>query len=229
MSPEAPRVWITRAEPGAGRTATRLRELGYHPIIASVLKIERINGVRIDLDGVAGLAFTSINGVSAFAALSNRRDLPVFCVGDATADAAREVGFTEVRSAAGDVQALGRLIAAASLGGAILAPGAERPGGDLQAAAGGSTSVRRLPVYRTVEAAFEPPACDAVLIHSPRAAAALRARLDDKSGEWRAVAISPAAAHPLAGVVRCAVADRPDETALLAALQAALGKPLPPV
>ena len=44
--------------------------------------------------GVAALAFTSINGVSAFAELSDRRDLPTFCVGDATADAARELGVS---------------------------------------------------------------------------------------------------------------------------------------
>ena len=281
MSPGAPRVWVTRAEPGAGRTAARLRELGYHPIIAPVLKIERIEGVRIDLDAVAALAFTSINGVSAFAELSDRRDLPTFCVGDATADAARELGFTEVRSASGDVQALGRLIAAAAPQGAVLVPGAEQPAGDLGAAAGGSIPIRRLPVYRTVETKLEPPpACDAVLIHSPRAAVALRPLIEGKPAGLLAVAISAAAARlffsyigfdaastageearnpqrdlpraivlsmviitslyilvaisaigarPLAGRLQCAVADRPEETALLAALQAALGKPLPHV
>ena len=34
MSPGAPRVWVTRAEPGAGRTAHRLRRLGFQPIVA---------------------------------------------------------------------------------------------------------------------------------------------------------------------------------------------------
>lgn len=229
MSPGAPRVWVTRAEPGAGRTAARLQSLGLEPIVAPVLTIERIEGVRIDFDGVAALAFTSINGVSAYAKLRDRRDLPAFCVGDATADAAQAVGFTDVRSAAGDVEALGRLIAEAALRGAILAPGAEQPAGDLEAAAGGSTSIQRLPVYRTVETAFQPPVCDAVLIHSPRAAAVLRSRIEASPEGLRAVAISKAAARPLAGVIPCAVAARPDEAALLDALQAALGKPLRPV
>ncbi|WP_415491802.1 uroporphyrinogen-III synthase, partial [Brevundimonas diminuta] len=37
---------------------------------------------------------------------------PVFAVGDATAEAARAAGFADVRSAAGDIHALARLIAA---------------------------------------------------------------------------------------------------------------------
>ncbi|QYF87122.1 uroporphyrinogen-III synthase [Brevundimonas sp. PAMC22021] len=229
MSPEAPRVWVTRAEPGAGRTAARLRELGCQPIVAPVLKIERINGVPIDLDGVAALAFTSINGVSAFAALSNRRDRPAFCVGDATAEAARQVGFADVCSASGDVEALGRLIAAAELPGMVLAPGAEQPAGDLGAYVGGSTPVRRLVVYRTIETSVAPPSCDAVLIHSPRAGCVLRPLIEAMPERPFAVAISPAAARPLADLLSCAIADRPDETALLAALLATLGKPLPPV
>lgn len=229
MSPRAPRVWVTRAEPGAGRTAARLRNLGFEPVVAPVLKIERINGVRIDFTDIAALAFTSINGVSAFAALSDRRDLPAFCVGDATAEAVRQIGFTDVCSASGDLEALGRLIAATGLRDVVLAPGAEQPAGDLEAMVGGSTPVRRLAIYRTVETPLEPPPCDAVLIHSPRAAAALRPLIEPWPARPLAIAISAAAARPLAGLLSCAIADHPDEAAVLDALLATLGKPLPPV
>ncbi|MBL3573898.1 uroporphyrinogen-III synthase [Rhodovulum sulfidophilum] len=47
----------------------------------------------VSLDGFAGLLFTSENGVAALAAVNERRDLPAYCVGERTADAARSVGF----------------------------------------------------------------------------------------------------------------------------------------
>jgi uroporphyrinogen-III synthase len=66
---------------------------------------------EIDLTHVAALAFTSVNGVEAFARLSAERRSPVFAVGDRTARAAREAGFADVVSADGDVEALAALIA----------------------------------------------------------------------------------------------------------------------
>ena len=57
------------------------------------------------------MLFTSSNGVRAFAELSPRRDLPAFAVGDATAAAALAAGFTQFKSAGGDVRDLARLVA----------------------------------------------------------------------------------------------------------------------
>ena len=98
-----PRVWITRAEPGASRTAARLRDMGCEPLIQPLLAVEPLTPPLPDLDRFAALAFTSANGVAAFAALTPRRDRPVFAVGEATAGAAREAGFVAVRSADGDL------------------------------------------------------------------------------------------------------------------------------
>jgi len=92
------RVWVTRAEPGAARTAVRLTALGFEPLVAPVLAIRPLSPA-IDLTDIAALAFTSVNGVAAFAARTPERDRPVFTVGDATAQAARDAGFTDVRSA----------------------------------------------------------------------------------------------------------------------------------
>ncbi|WP_374388204.1 uroporphyrinogen-III synthase, partial [Brevundimonas sp.] len=174
-SPSA-RVWITRAELGAARTADRLREQGFEPLIRPLLAVEFLPADLPDIDGFAALAFTSRNGVAAFAALSSRRDRPVFAVGDATARAAREIGFTEVQSADGDLIALARLVASRASG-PILAPVAETPAGDLgQAvrAAGGAASIQSVAVYRTASTDAPPPdAFDAVLVHSPRAAQVL--------------------------------------------------------
>ena len=143
---------------------------------------------------MTSLVFTSANGVAAFAALTPDRALPVFTVGDATAEAARAAGFAAVRSAGGDIGMLAALLR-----------------GRVEAVA--------LPVYEAVETrAPAPDAFDAVLIHSPRAGRALAA-LGPFPGRT-AIAISEAAAAPLgAGSgLRIRVAANPDESALLAAL-----------
>lgn len=236
----SPRVWITRAEPGASRTAARLRDMGFTPLIQPLLAVETLNSPVPDLDRFAALAFTSRNGVAAFAALTPRRDRPVFAVGDATAQAAREAGFVAVRSASGDLTALARRIAAELSDAALLAPQAETPAGDLAAALAAAdaraVSLHPLSVYRTAPTAAAPPeAFDAVLIHSPRAAQALAALVPAPLSAARLAGvviacISPAAAAPLSAVGPMpAVAGAPDEVTLLATLKAALGKRDTPV
>ncbi|MDY6924143.1 MAG: uroporphyrinogen-III synthase [Pseudomonadota bacterium] len=221
------RVWVTRAEPGATRSAARLTALGYEPVVASLLAIRPLARPAPDLEGVAALAFTSRNGVAAFAALSDARSLPVFAVGDATAAAARAAGFATVRSAGGALEDLARLLTtAAPTGGAVLAPGALEPAGDLPAMMAGRVEVRPLPLYEAVATGTAAPAgFDAVLVHSPRAGRAL-AELGPFAGQ-AAVAISAAAAAALASGsgLEIRIAARPDEPALFEAL----GKPSPRV
>ncbi|WP_339872412.1 uroporphyrinogen-III synthase [uncultured Brevundimonas sp.] len=225
-----PRVWITRARPGAERTAAALSARGFTPVVAPALALVPLD-TPLDLTGVAGLAFTSRNGVAAFADRTPRRDWPVFTVGDATAEAARARGFTRVHSADGALDDLVALIAAAwpADGGLILAPGPRDPAGDLTAALTGRVEVRALPLYAALETDLAPPgAFDAVLVHSPRAARVLAARLAAADvGSRLLVAISPAAAAPLegAGFAEIRIARRPTEDSLLAAL----GNPVRPV
>lgn len=233
-APGPARVWITRTQPGAGRTAERLRELGLTPVIAPLLAVEPLAPPLPDLDRFAALVFTSPNGVDAYAALTPRRDHPVLTVGDATADAARDIGFTRIRSASGDLTALARLIAAEPPAGPILAAVAETPVGDLSdavRAAGGQARIETLSVYRTVP--VTPPAVppiEAILIHSPRAARLL-AVLDRTTLAASLIAcISPAAAAPLSDLnLSIAVAEAPNEQSLLKSLQEALGNREQPV
>ncbi|GAA0870268.1 uroporphyrinogen-III synthase [Brevundimonas basaltis] len=199
--------------------------LGFEPLVAPLLRIEPIPQPAPDLTGVDALAFTSRNGVAAFARLSGERTLPVFTVGDATAGAARAAGFAVVRSAAGALADLVRLLAEAAPG-PVLAPGALEPSGDLQALLAGRAEVRTLPVYRAVETGAAPPAAfDALLIHSPRAARAVAAC--GRFAGQTAVVISEAAAAPLTASagLETRIAARPDEAALFEAL----GKPAPRV
>ena len=235
MTTSAARIWITRAEPGAARTAARLTALDFTPVIAPLFAIRMIPQGAPDLADISALAFTSPNGVAAFAALTPARDRLAFTVGDRTAAAAREAGFAEVRSASGDLRALARLIrdARGDPTAVLLHPAAREPAGDLAAAVGAAATVRTLAVYEAVETGTAPPPdFDAVLIHSPRAGRALAAGLPPRDAAGRiAVAISAAAAEPLFALPFAAlrVAATADETALLAVLTAALGKPRPPV
>lgn len=228
------RVWIIRARPGAERTAERLHRLGLTPLIEPLLIVEALSPALPDLDRYKGLVFTSPNGVEAFAALTPRRDLAVLAVGDATAQAAETAGFGAVRSATGDLTDLARLIAAGPSEAPLLAALAETPAGDLAEAvrkAGGTTEVDILTVYRTVAADFAPPPdFDAILVHSPRAGRLL-ATLDRTILARSAIAcISAAAATPLSALgLHPTVSEAPNEPALIAGLQEALGKRRRPV
>lgn len=212
---------MTRAQPGAARTAARLTALGFEAVVAPLLTIRPIPRPEPDLDGFAALAFTSVNGVEAFAALTARRDRPVFAVGDVTAAAAQAAGFAAVRSAGGALDDLARLLAGAGIAGRVLAPGAREPAGDLAGLLAGAVPVEALPVYEALETgAAAPEAFDAALVHSPRAGRAL-AGLGPESGRGRlAAAISRAAADALspAGFVEIRIATAPTEDALLEAL-----------
>ena len=231
------RLWVTRARPGAEATAARLKEMGHRLLISPLLAIRRLKP-RLDLAGVGAVAFTSRNGVAAFAALSPERALPVFAVGDATAEAARDAGFRNVRSAAGDVTALSALITVEPAEGSVLIAGAREPAGDLPGALkAAGVKTRAAALYATVAAtggrglvALKAGKLDGVLIHSPRAArrlADLTMGLVPAAGAVPAFCISPAAAAPLSASPAFAplAAAHPDEGALLSLL----GKPRPPV
>ncbi len=228
------RVWVTRASPGAQATAERLRGLGFEPVVAPLLEVRAIPGGPIDLTGIAALAFTSANGVAAFAGRSAERVLPVFTVGAATAEAARSMAFASVVSADGDVEALAPVIAAhGPLAGAVLHPGPAEPAGDLCAIlAKLGVRAKRMVVYETVTRLLDPAEVaqvagfNAVLLHSPKAAHALADWLGRfYAGRLVAVCLSAKVAGPVAhaGLAAVLVAAEPTEAALLETLVAARG------
>jgi len=190
----------------------------------------------LDLTDVAGLAFTSTNGVKAFAAQENGRDLPVFAVGDATAKAAQMLGFTDVRSADGDVGDLCRLIVSAEPKGLILNPGGAETAGDfIGHLKRHGVLARQVALYDTPAVANLSPELTrslggrevaAVLVHSPRAAAILAGEVQffDLT-EVAALGLSSHCLRPLRHLSfgRLVRAKRPREDALLDALLATLG------
>ena len=104
---------VTRPEPAAGTEAEALSALGLAPVLWPITGIRHL-ATRLALpEGTEALVFTSAHGVAAFAAASRLRDLPAYCVGARTAEAARAEGFVDARSADGDAAALARLLAGA--------------------------------------------------------------------------------------------------------------------
>ncbi len=230
------RVLITRPQPDADALAKTLAARKIKSLVAPLMTISMAASEDIALDGVQALLFTSANGVRAFAALSARRDLPVFAVGDATGRFAQEVGFLNVASAGGDVTDLSKLVRSKldpAMGALFHAAGSAIAGdlaGDLEA---GGFEVRRSVLYsaETVSAlpanaakALAQGKIDGVLFFSPRTARTFVSLLEvaglaASCTRTTAYCLSAAVAHiledaaPEWGAIR--VAARPAQEALL--------------
>jgi uroporphyrinogen-III synthase len=187
----------------------------------------------VDLAGAQALLFTSANGVTQFAARSPRRDLPALCVGETTAETARDAGFGAL-SADGDVDALAAL-AAARLdpeGGALVHVRGRRAAGDLVGrlrAAGfdarGAEIYEQatIPMPAAAAAALAGGGVDAVALFSPRSAALFaKAAAASRWDLGRAAAVSLGAAADAAvaglGFGRRRIAEAPTRAALIEAL-----------
>ncbi|HEX3163939.1 MAG TPA: uroporphyrinogen-III synthase, partial [Pseudolabrys sp.] len=93
------RVVVTRPEPAGKRTATALRALGHEVLVAPLMTVQ---SVPADLSGHWGsVVITSANAPGAIAenaAKTTLIHLPLFAVGERSAAAAKEAGFTNVTS-----------------------------------------------------------------------------------------------------------------------------------
>ena len=79
------RVLVTRPRPDADRTAAELSARGHAHLVAPLFKVVIDADARIDLAGVQAVLVTSANGARALAAVTDRRDIHVLAVGDASA------------------------------------------------------------------------------------------------------------------------------------------------
>jgi uroporphyrinogen-III synthase len=174
------KVIITRPSPDGEAFAAAIAAIGGDPVLSPVSAIRPLPDAVLP-GGAGALAFTSANGVRAFAALSALREAPVFAVGAMTAAAARAAGFSVVATAGGDVESLAALIAASKPSTPILhLAGADRTGDLVQRLAGSGIEARRAIIYEAVPlAAMAPPAAAslaanagdcAIAFFSPRSA-----------------------------------------------------------
>jgi uroporphyrinogen-III synthase len=99
-------VLVTRPEPGAAETAARLSRLGWCPVLAPALVLAPRPPAR--LPPAQALLLPSRAAARALPPLP----MPVYAVGEGTAEAARAQGFRDVIAAEGDAASLARLCAA---------------------------------------------------------------------------------------------------------------------
>lgn len=225
------RVLVTRSLPGARSTADAITALGFEPIVEPLIQIEQ-KAATIPEHGA--LAFTSVNGVRTYCELSEERSVPVWCVGDRTAQEALNSGFIEVQSAAGNVADLCELLCKTlprEL--TLLHAGNEEARGDLVGALREQGfDAAFVAFYRSVEAEEPGPQTrawlegtaeiDCVLFHSPKAARVFSG-FTKRFGcpeRLKAVSISVAAEPTLSspGAVLHS-AEKPNEKALIDALK----------
>ncbi len=187
------RVLVTRPAETSAELARLLAARDIEAVIAPMLAIEPVVPSSQPSESTQAALVTSANAVAGLASLDLSHDLPVYAVGDATAAAVREQGFTRVATAAGageDLVALVRARLSPAAGPLVWVAGeaVSVPVDDRLRASG--FRVDRIVVYRSLAADRLPPEAtralvdggvDAVLFFSPRTAEAF-ARLARRDG-----------------------------------------------
>jgi uroporphyrinogen-III synthase len=178
------RLLVTRPEPDAGREAEILAARGHEGVLAPLLTVEFCDA-PLELEGAQGLIVTSRNALRALASrreLGQALKLPLFAVGEATARAARELGFASVTTGPGTGAALAELISGESKPerGPLVHLAGETLAFDLKSALERQQFTVRQPVlYRAVPASAFPAEVlsllkagelDGVILMSPRTA-----------------------------------------------------------
>lgn len=236
MPEAASGVLITRPEPGASETASRIAVLGLHAIIAPLLRIRRLRPNLPPAERLQAVLATSGNAVAALP--DSHRDLLLLTVGEATAARARAAGFANVMSADGDSRALAALaVQICEPGGLTLLLAVGSGQGDALAATmrGRGFRVVRRAVYAAAPVPALPEAARRALADGTLRAALFfsaatarhcvhllrRARLDQAVHPVDALAIGQPAAVALEALPwrRIRVAAQPNQDAMLALLQ----------
>ncbi|MBX3593673.1 uroporphyrinogen-III synthase [Sphingomonas sp.] len=212
-------IAILRPQPGNDATADRVRAAGLEPLALPLFALTPIAWHAPDPAGFDALLLTSANAVRhGGAQLAHLRALPVLAVGEATAAAARAMGFTVRRTGARDIAAL--LVQEPRTSRLLWLAARDRTTIDHPAIAATIPVYSSDPVIPT-RAQLRRLAGTVALIHSARAGRALAHALDEGGiarAALRIAAISAraaAAAGPGWGAV--AIAERPEDGALIAA------------
>jgi len=212
------KVLVLRPQPGTDETAARARALGLAPVVAPLFAVRPLAWTPPDPAGIDAVMLTSASAArQAQGGLAAFRSLPCYAVGEATAAAAAEAGFLDIRVGPEGGAALLMMMAQGGVRAAL------HPCGEDHLALGHpGIALRRVPVYAAEALRSLPPHAVAALakgavalLHSPRAAA-LFAGLVADSGRISIAAISARTARAAGdGWKSLAVATQPRDQALL--------------
>jgi uroporphyrinogen-III synthase len=218
------RVLVLRPEPGASATVERARGRGLDAFSVPLFEIEPLAWDLPDPAAFDGLLLTSANAVrSAGEKLDALRGLPVYAVGHATAEAARNAGFSIAAVGEADVD---RLVGSIERDLRLL----HLCGEDRKTPVGAAQLITPVPVYRAkpVDAPDVEKAPGAVaLIHSPRAGSRFAELVHDRRLISIAAISRPAAQATGSGWEAVEIAQAPNDDALLALAARLCNKPAP--
>jgi uroporphyrinogen-III synthase len=241
-------ILVTRPQPDNAATVAALRAKGFEVLPAPMLRFEPV-AFQDDADARYGaVVVTSANALRAFddqPAMIRLKELPLFAVGQHTAETARDIGFRNIVAANGGAAALRDLIAASVrakalkksatllyLAGADLARDLAGELGERGFNVVTQTTYRMAPIPSLppdVCGAFAANRVEAVLHYSRRSARAFLEAARSGGVEISALAIphcclSEAVASIVrdAGATQVMVARTPDEKALFEVLDRAL-------
>ena len=237
------RVLVTRPQPGAERTAGRLRELGWTPLELPLTRVVPLSPAALpSLSPVNAVAVASANAVrhAPPALLGKIAHLPVYAVGRRTGAAAHEAGLSVADDTAGDAERLAARIAEALVPGArvLLLCGRVRRDGLENGLREAGLAVTPVETYDTlptapndahIEALLEARPVDAVLLHSAFAAEELAHILSRRAiaplferATFIAISHRVAAALPPGWREHAHVAGEPTDEAMLSLLEAGI-------
>ena len=219
------KVLIIRPQPGADATARRFAAAGYAPVLMPLFAIEHLPPLSVSVDGYGAILLTSGNAARAACGfLESARHTPIYAVGSATASALAHLALPVAATGSNGVEALVGVAAADGHKKLLWLAGEDHS--TVPQIAGVHIDIAI--VYRS--AVLETPAdfaaqvavCDAVILHSSRAAAHF-ADLCDAGGLSRSKITLATFSNAIAesagdGWAQIIVATSPNDAALMDAI-----------
>ena len=220
------KVLIIRPQPGADATARRFAAAGYAPVLMPLFAIEHLPPPSVSVDGYDAIVLTSGNAARAARGfLENARDTPIYAVGSATASALAHLSLPVAATGSSGVEALVGVAAADGhtkllwLAGEDHSTVPQIAGVHIDIAVVYRSAVLKTPAHFAAQVEL----CDAVILHSSRAAAHF-ADLCDAGGLSRSKITLATFSNAIAqsagdGWAQIIVAASPNDAALMDAIR----------
>jgi uroporphyrinogen-III synthase len=220
------KVLIIRPQPGADATARRFAAAGYAPVLIPLFAIEHLPPASVSVDGYDAIVLTSGNAARAACGfLESARDTPIYAVGSATASALAHLSLPVAATGSSGVEALVGVAAADGhkkllwLAGEDHSTVPQIAGVHIDIAVVYRSAVLKTPAHFAAQVEL----CDAVILHSSRAAAHF-ADLCDAGGLSRSKITLATFSNAIAqsagdGWAQIIVAPSPNDAALTDAIE----------